>query len=278
MGNRSFTNAVAGGHAARFVPIEHDPSSIIRYNELAIHAQGRTQAMAEILHHCVYLKSAGLMSESAVISSAGARYQDFTGGSGLVAAHRAVSAVLIDGQTTARLPVSLSYPIFRDRMIAPQARTDMIQTVANYADCLFEAEAIAPTLNVIRSALSWQPVSAPVERNMLSDSIHQLQETYSAAYTRAIETYEGRIAEKGYVEHRIGSGPINLPGFANAEIVIDDEAISLASRHRPSHELWAPQIILISQKEAAAQTQPDLVSSDVIAEASEDLDRARSTS
>jgi len=278
MGNRSFTNAVPGGHATRYVPTEHDPSSIIRYNELAVHAQGRTQAMAEILHHCVYLKSAGLMGEDAVISSAGARFQDFTGGSGLVAAHRAVSAVFIDGQSTASLPVSLSHPRFRERMIAPQARTDMIQTVANYADCLFEAEAIGPTLNVIRSALSWQKANAALEINMLADSIHQLQETYSAAYMRAIETYEGRIAEKGYVEHRIGSGPITLPGFSNAEIVIDDDAISLASRHRPSHELWAPQIILISQKEAAGQAQPDLVSSDIIAQTSEDLDRARTSS
>jgi len=242
MGNRSFTNAVSGGHATRHVPTEHDPSAIIRYNELAVHAQGRTQAMAEILHHCVYLRSAGLLGDNAVISSAGARFQDFTGGSGLVAAHRAVSAVLIDGRTTAQLPVSLSHPRFRDRMVAPQARTDMIQVVANYADCLFEAEAIGPTLNVIRSALAQQPLGAALERNMLSDSIHQLQEAYSAAYERAVLTYDGRIADKGYVEHRIGSGPILSAG----EIVIEDDAISLASRHRPSHELWAPQIILIS--------------------------------
>jgi hypothetical protein len=273
MAHRAHTGSVTGGHQNRFVPTETDPSSIIYFNNLDVHAQGRTQAMAEIFHHCVYLKSAGLMSDMAIVSSSGARFQDFTGGSGMVAAHRAVSAILIDGRTTAHLPVSLSCPRFREQMIAPQARTDMLQVVANYADCLFEREAIEPTLQMIRTALSWQPLGGPLENNMLATSISLLGEIYDAAYKRAIDNYDPLLLRK-----QLSGAQTSLDlSFLSSEIdtLLDDSKWSPATRHRPSDEIGLPPVILSAEREAATLAQPALASSDAISAASEALDQAR---
>jgi len=198
---RTHVGPVAGGRQTEPVWIERERGPV-PFDILSVekHARGRTETMAEILHHCVYLKSRGLIRWEAVVSSCGARLQDFRGKIEVPAAHQAMCTILLDSMRTDQMHVSRNFPKFRAIMVAPQARTDFVGKAVNYSDNLLEEVLIAPALDLFRTTINRQPGERRLEVNMLSDAIFRFRDLSLQSFDRALEAYyERREHNEGWI-------------------------------------------------------------------------------
>lgn len=277
---RTYTGPVTGGRQTEPVWIERERGPV-PFDILSVekHARGRSDTMAEVLHHCVYLKSRGLIRAEAVVSPCGARLQDFRGKTEIPAAHQAICTVLLDSMRTDQMKVSRNFPKFRAIMVAPQARTDFVGKAVNYSDNLLEEVLIAPALDLFRTTIIRQPGEQRLEVNMLSDAIFRFRELSLQNFDRAADLFQERRQKEGWISvpiSRLGeAGFRDLDIDARLDRFEENLRVDEEVWRRPSQQLPNPEIFLGMQKDAVARAIPELVKTDVIEERNCGLDKAR---
>ena len=147
--SRTKTGFVTGGMQQYRLPSPINPG------ELAIHAIGRLNTMSEILVQATCLRSRGLVHQAT--GHGGALFQDvmgdYSGTSRVAAAHRALFALHLDSANAANVPSIVGRPLFRNLLIAPQARTDLVIRPVNYSDQLLENAVSAEIFRLFQSTL-----------------------------------------------------------------------------------------------------------------------------
>jgi hypothetical protein len=113
--SRKLVGFVPGGTDSYELPSPIEPG------ELATHAIGRLDTMAEILVQSACLRSAGLALQATGYGKA--QFQDvkgdYSGTNKIAAAHRSMFALHLDGQNAANLPPVVARPRLRPLVIAP---------------------------------------------------------------------------------------------------------------------------------------------------------------
>jgi hypothetical protein len=189
MSYRKSTGAVAGGNAARNLPLG------LEVGNWPGHAADRLDAMAEILVNAMFLKMKGFAK--AVTSFEGADYQDFTGSNDeavhrVAAAHRAMFALYMDGVNMSSLPTVRNKETLVEYLIAPQARTDGIIAAANYADSLLEKAANADVYVIINAAVSLQMPDAAFKAEEAIAAMHRIKHIIEKGMGQALADFERR--------------------------------------------------------------------------------------
>lgn len=262
---RNMTGFVPGGMQNYSLPSPINPG------ELAIHAIGRLDTMSEILAQATCLRARGLVNQAT--GYAGAAFQDvkgdYSGTNRIAAAHRAVFALHLDGVNAANGPRIAVRPRLRELVIAPQARTDLVIRPVNYADQLLE-NAVSPDIfGLLQSTLLRQVPGRPVEKALLIDSMFRLQRLLHAGFDQAAGSYRRLQRERGWIEHRPGSGPAPLAGVPEGEI---DDFLGRAFDHGamglhvqgPTHYGNLPEHILGLSQEITDRAVPDLSRPDTL--------------
>ena len=246
--SREFTGHVVGGNASAKAP------HVINFNGILPHAKGRVAAMTEIATHLMVTKSLGYIPEVQA-TYAGAYFQDFSPpkNSGFVQAHRAMFSVEIGGTNLANYAFALSNPKLRGVLKAPQARTDTMQPVANYADRLLEISATKPTLDCLNHMTSWQRSGRKLEINALADTIHIMREILVNAHVDAIKKSENILYKRGWRDeqqikaHLLNEGPQSPIVKDNLEFILQEGG--------PSRFGELPQIILAASQDVTRVTK-----------------------
>src|SRR5262245_46953744 len=212
--SRKFVGLGPGGMDSYDLPSPIDPG------ELAIHAIGRLDTMAEILTQSACLVSASLARQAT--SYAKALFQDvkgdYSGTNRIAAAHRSMFALHLDGQNAANLPAVVLRPRLRQLVIVPQARTDLVSRSVNYADQLLELAASRPVFELFQMTLARQRPGTPVEKNLLVDATLKMTRLIHLGFDEAAETFRAGQRARGWQEFRPGSDPAPLAGASDKEI------------------------------------------------------------
>jgi hypothetical protein len=211
---RTMTGHVPGGIQSRQLP------SAIQPGELAVHAVGRLDTMSEILVQSAWLRSARFASQATGFGRA--RFQDvkgdYTGTNKIAAAHRALFALLLDGQNAADVTQVFVRPRLRQMIIAPQARTDLVSRPVNYADQLLENAISERVFGLFRSAIEQQRPGQPVQKDHLLATAHGLKQLLHRGFEEAADQFHAGQLKRGWKEFRPGSGPAPLAGVTDGEI------------------------------------------------------------
>jgi hypothetical protein len=207
------TGFVPGGMQDYRLPSPVDPGA------LAVHAIGRLDTMSEILVQATCLRARGLANQAT--GYGGAAFQDvrgdYSGTNRIAAAHRALFALLLDGVNAANGPRVAVRPRLRALVIAPQARTDLVIRPVNHADQLLE-NAVSPAIfRLLQSALLRQVPGQEIGKALLIDSMFRLQRLLHDGFDQAADAGRRSRRERGWVEHRPGSGPAPLAGVTDRE-------------------------------------------------------------
>lgn len=195
MSRRTETGAVAGGLGQREFPPGLD------VGDWPLHAKGRLDSMAEITVNAMFLKAKGVAGFASGYH--GAKFQDYFGDREtmhrMVAAHRALFALHVDGVNMAYLPHVAARPNFSRRLAAPQARTDMIPEPANYADSRLESACNDQVFHCLRLAVEQQPKNKPLDKLLALKTIAKTRELiiqgFDGARVRFFELQAGRGEE-----------------------------------------------------------------------------------
>ncbi|WP_046867657.1 hypothetical protein [Microvirga massiliensis] len=250
--------------------------------------------MAETLLHIAYIKSASMVPPTARLSSTGAQFQDFRGGNGFVMAHRAIMAINLNGRNIATVPNQPSQARLREILKAPQARTDPLTPVANYADRLLEIAAEKPVLECYQRVFDAQKPGRPVEINLVVDETYKMIDILHGCYDQAAEKHSSNLKKRGFVEHKITDGPMRFdtfgPATGDVSRIIDDLTIdgpqSLLVQDRmeqtkiglfkgnPTEFVYFPPDYLGVSRIVSSTSPPSTVNRDKIEEACEDLSAA----
>jgi hypothetical protein len=208
------TDFVEGGVQSRQLP------SAIQPGELAVHAIGRLDTMAEILVQSMCLRSAKFVSGATGIAKAKFQDQkgDYSGTNKIAAAHRAPFALQLDGRNAADLAQVAERPCLRQMVIAPQARTDLVSRPVNYADQLLENAISGPAFALFRSTIERQAPGQPLERNLLADSMMRMKGLLHNGFDDAAEAFRNAQRKRGWEQFRPGSSQAPLAGATNKEI------------------------------------------------------------
>jgi hypothetical protein len=192
----------------------------INPGELAVHAIGRLNTMSEILAQATCLRARGLVQQAT--GYGGAVFQDvkgdYSGTNRIAAAHRALFALHLDGANAANAPKVVGRPQLRHLLIAPQARTNLVIRPVNYADQLLESAVSVEVFRLIQSTLLRQIPGRPIEKSLLIDTTFRLRQLLHVGFDQAADAYRRSQRERGWVEHRPGSGPAPLAGVSDREI------------------------------------------------------------
>ena len=250
--SRNMTGFVPGGMQ------NYRPPPPINPGELAVHAIGRLDTMSEILAQATCLRARGLVNQAT--GYVGAAFQDvkgdYSGTNRIAAAHRALFALQLDGVNAANGPRIVARPQLRQLVIAPQARTDLVIRPVNYADQLLENAASPEVFRLLESTVLRQVPGRPVEKALLIDSMFRLQQLLHVGFDQAAGSYRRLQQERGWVEHRLGSGPAPLAGPDD----FPSKAFDGAGIHvqGPTHYGDLPEIILGLSQEITDKAVPDL--------------------
>jgi len=208
------TGFVPGGMQHYHLPAPINPG------ELAVHAIGRLDTMSEILVQATCLRARALVQQAT--GYGGAAFQDvkgdYSGTNRIAAAHRALFALHLDGVNAANAPRVVARTQLRQLLIAPQARTDLVIRPVNYADQLLENAASADIFRLIQSTMLRQIPGRPIEKSLLIDATFRLRQLLHVGFDHAADAYRRSRGERGWVEHRPGSGPAPLAGASDREI------------------------------------------------------------
>jgi hypothetical protein len=176
--------------------------------------------MSEILVQATCLHARGWVQQAT--SYGKAVFQDvkgnYSGTNRIAAAHQALFALHLDGVNAANGPKVLGRPRLRHLLIAPQARTDLVIRPVNYADQLLENVVSADVFRLFQLTLLRQIPGRPVEKSLLVESMFRMRQLLHVGFDQAIEVYRRTQRERGWVEHRPGSGPAPLAGVSDREI------------------------------------------------------------
>jgi hypothetical protein len=253
------TGLVPGGMQNYRLPEPINPG------ELAIHAIGRLDTMSEILVQATCLRARGLANQAT--GYVGAAFQDvkgdYSGTNRIAAAHRALFALQLDGVNAANAPRIVARPRLRQLVIAPQARTDLVIRPVNYADQLLENAASPDVFRLLHSTVLRQAPGRPVEKALLIDSMFRLQRLLHDGFDQAAGAYRRTQRERGWTEHRPGSGPAPLAGVSDREIddflgrAFDRGGMSIHVQG-PTHYGDLPEHILGLSQEITDKAVPDL--------------------
>jgi hypothetical protein len=212
--SRKMVGFVQGGMLSRQTP------SPIQPGDLAIHAIGRLDTMAEILVQSICLRSIRFVRQATGFGKA--QFQDVTGDySGtnkIAAAHRAIFALHLDGQNAANVAQVSARTRLKEMVVAPQARTDLVSRPVNYADQLLENAISDHVFALYRSAIERQRPGQPVEKNLIVDTTFRLKRLFHDGFDRAADAFREGQRKRGFVEFRFGSGPAPLAGVSDSEI------------------------------------------------------------
>jgi hypothetical protein len=127
-------------------------------------------------------------------------------------------ALHLDGVNAANVPKVMVRPQLRQVVIAPQARTDLVIRPVNYADQLLENVVSAEIFRLIQSTVLRQVPGRPVEKSLLIDLSFRLRQLLHVGFDQAADSYRRSQRERGWIEHRPGSGPAPLAGVSDREI------------------------------------------------------------
>ncbi len=257
--SRNMTGFVPGGMQNYRLP------SPIKPGELAIHATGRLDTMSEILAQATCLRARGLVNHAT--GYGGASFQDvkgdYSGTNRIQAAHRALFALHLDGVNAANVAQIFVRPQLRQLVIAPQARTDLVIRPVNYADQLLENAASPEIFRLLQSTLLRQVPGRRVEKALLIDSMFRLRQLLHAGFDQAADAYRRSQRERGWIEHRPGSGPAPLAGVPDREIddflgrAFDFGGMAIHVQG-PTHYGDLPEHVLGLSQEITDKAVPDL--------------------
>jgi hypothetical protein len=177
----------------------------LRY--LAQHIRGRSNAAAEILVDVAFLKSRGMVSESEIVTSTGAVYQDARGSVLYPRAHRFPCNPMFGYNNLPDL-ASWSSLSLRNELKAPLAITDPLPVAVNYADRLFEAGAAAHVEKAARWILIEQPKGRDVHQNLIRHVLQlDLLPGFLNSYTEAREVVQDRTDDQ--LPDMLAAGPLS---------------------------------------------------------------------
>jgi hypothetical protein len=245
---RTITGPVAGGTETKLFS-----SSPLEPRNLESHAKGRVVATTDLLIQSVYLKHAS--GGNFVSGVTGAKFQDFPGTRLQVAAHRAFFAPQMDGRNIADLPMALQNLQLRSALKAPQAQTDMMFPVDNYADRIWEIVGTTPILQIFKQTVDQQKKGAPFEINLVLDASCRLRAAITDACDQAAQRCEDIWQGKG---NRI----VDLKDFLHhggpSSEIVDDNLTFTLEQGGPSTFADRPIIYLGTSQDVISHTLPPM--------------------
>jgi hypothetical protein len=309
--SRRIVGPVAGGHPKRNFP---DWPARDQFDNLTTHAQGRMQSLAGQAFFLVKLKSRGVIGAQDFVSFGGARVQDFRGGPGYVAAHRAIGGLCLNGVSIDDCQRIVANPALRQLLWSSDAPTDFVQPGAvNYGDGAVERMAIRRVQPKLIDFVQRQRVNEPLEINLCLDLIGILKEDLVKVHDdiandyaprlarRSKPLYDGAAVKRG-LESLLNNQPLGklpdppfrsrrraafLEEFAQYVAAIPteshlpendggvpNEGINRRMIENPSEDPYASELSLGLQRNEIARISPDLARASAIEEKSEAVDRA----
>ncbi len=309
--SRLIVGPVAGGHPQRNFP---DWPARDQFDNLTTHAQGRMQSLAGQAFFLLKLKSSGIIGPDDFISFGGAVVQDFRGGPGYVAAHRAIGGLRLNGCSIDAWPRITANPQLRRMLWSTDAATDFVQPGAvNYGDGAVERLAKQTVQPRLGEFVAMQKAGKPLEINLCADLVGILKEDLVAIHDDIADNYTPRLArrskplydfatvKRGY-ELLLNNQPLGklpdapfrsrrraawLTDFANnlsslaraVESIHEDsgapgDGVTRRMVENPSEDPYASELSIGLQREEIARIAPDLARASAIEEKSDEVDRA----
>ncbi|WP_148213084.1 hypothetical protein [Methylocella silvestris] len=193
--SRRYVGPVPGGHPIRDFP---NWPSLHQFDSLTTHAQGRMQSLAGQAFMLLKLKSRGKIGDADYISFGGAAVQDFPGGPGYTAAHRAIGGVYVNGVSIDVSPRIAAPPALRKMLWSTDAATDFVQPGAvNYGDGPIERLAKLRVEPRLQSFIQRQKPGTALEVNMCADLIGVLKEDLVKVHDDVADDFTSRLARRG---------------------------------------------------------------------------------
>jgi hypothetical protein len=143
----------------------------VEIRDIQIHARGRAEATAEVAAGVTFLKSQGLIPETAEVTYSGAAYQDASATGEHQRAHRFPCNPKINIWNIPELPPRRADRL-RELLKRPLAATDFVPRTINYADGVFERSGACETVvEMVVFIIQEQKKGKPVDLNLVRHAV-----------------------------------------------------------------------------------------------------------